>query len=104
MDYYLTQANRVHRGEDDPLITLDSIILNQEKSLSWGVPVAMGLATLVAILGGLGLRMRRRAQPVGGAASDIQLSAKTSDDGGPAKAVVQADEELLQDELDELGL
>jgi cytochrome c-type biogenesis protein CcmF len=93
-DYYLTRANRVHRGEDDPMISLDSIILNQEKSLSWAVPVAMGLAALTTVLGGLGWRIRRRSAAV----------ATTSVDPVLPKSIEGADRELLQDELDDLGL
>ncbi|MEC8022946.1 MAG: cytochrome c-type biogenesis CcmF C-terminal domain-containing protein [Myxococcota bacterium] len=99
-DYYLAQANRVHRGEDDPLITLDSIILNQEKPLSWGVPVTLGLVTLVGILSGLALRMRKRPAP---ATAEPPMAAAT-DDTSHEQSLAGVDRELIQDELDELGL
>ena len=94
-DYYPTRANKVHRGEDDPMISLDSIILNQEKSLSWGVPVAMGLAALATVLGGLAVRMQPRAVPV----------ATSADASTAAPAVVEAaDRELCKTNWTILGL
>lgn len=93
-EYYLGEANKVHRGEDDPMITMDSIILNQEKALSWGFPVAIGASAILLILGILGVRMRINARE----------NAKRLTETQNAGAITAAERERLADELDDIGV
>jgi len=53
--YYTDEANKVHRTGDEPLLTPNDVLLNQESAFSWGFPVVLftilllGLAVVVKL-------------------------------------------------------
>ena len=87
--YYTVEANKVHRTEDEPPLTANDVLLNQESAFSWGFPVVLftllliGLAVVVKLTAN-----RSRAQRA--SASAIEEPSLMS----------ESDRELLEDELD----
>jgi hypothetical protein len=87
---YLKHANKVHR-QGKTAFALDDIILNQEKPLSWMVPVVCGVFAVLIFAWIVIRRTRLQGVPVGTGAMPAD----------PALSV--ADREMLSDELDDIG-
>ncbi|HIA04947.1 MAG TPA: hypothetical protein EYN06_00720 [Myxococcales bacterium] len=87
---YLKHANKVHRQGKTPL-TMDDIILNQDKPLSWLFPVIVGVLA-VFIFAGIVIRRSNR-----------RLAALRQDSEAGEPAISALDREMLSDELDDIG-
>lgn len=91
--YYLDDANRVHRKGKQPF-DLNTITLNQEESLSWMVPVSVGGFAFLIVITIFARRGRAKFGPV--KAVPVVETAASLD-------LTEDDRELLADELDDFS-